>query len=127
MAKSTFMQIHGSNDEVLEERSGTRIRAFLAIVKPMHGTAERAEYLEARSLIEDLALKCDSGRDVYWGASDCASVLGFLHSIQPVEGRCFCDDDSRVNATCGFHTLLAFLEEQMWRMAKTARKGKRAA
>jgi hypothetical protein len=118
------------SDEVPEERESTRIRAFLAKVKPLSGTTcgEYDEYWEGRSLIEGLALAFETGDDTYrWHALDCAAVVNFLHWIEPVNGSCFCNDDSRVNATCGFHAVLEFMADEMRRLAQKPKGRKRAA
>jgi hypothetical protein len=43
----------------------------------------------------------------------CATVLNLLHGTQPVKGSCFCNDNSRVNLTCGFHAILGFMEGEL--------------
>jgi len=119
-----------TNDECLEESTGTRIRAFLAKVKPLDGVdvGEHDTYREGRALIEGLGLAWDLESDDYrWDAIECATVLNFLHWIQPVKGSCFCDDNSRVNATCGFHAILQFMADQLYRLAPQVKGHKRAA
>lgn len=130
MAKSSLIIDFSQSDNVPEERTSTRIRAFLSMSKPLDGIGLEGvadTYHEGRALIESLAVSCDAQQNVRWDAAQCATVLGYLHMIQPTDGHCFCNDGSRVNATCGFHAVLEFMEEQMWRIAASARRGKRAA
>jgi hypothetical protein len=108
------------------ESEGNRIRAFLATVKFLDGCEVVEDYWEGRSLIERLALVRDlNAKNYHWDAIECATVLDFLHWIQPVKGSCFCNDDSELNATCGFHAVLEFLSDEVRRMGKPA-KPKRA-
>jgi hypothetical protein len=127
--KEVAMGGNWTNDECPEERTGTRIRAFLAKVKPLVGSVgENDTYLEGRALIEGLALAWDLESDGHhWDSMECATVLTFLHWIQPVKGSCFCDDNSRVNATCGFHAILKFMADQLHRLAPQVKGRKRAA
>jgi len=53
--------------------------------------------LEGRSLIESLALAYETQADYDWTLSQCATVLGFLSSIEPTAGNCICNDPSEVN------------------------------
>lgn len=120
----------GDHDECPEEYESTRIRAFLAKVKPLEGCTigESDEYWEGRSLIERLALAREvnvNAKGYHWDAIECATVLHFLHSIQPVKGTCFCHDDSRVNATCGFHAILEFARDEVRRMAPPKPKARK--
>jgi hypothetical protein len=86
------------------EREGTRIRAFLSKVRPLSGVEVNDVYWEARALIEQLALAFDLRDEAYrWDPMQCATVIDFMHWIQPAAGSCFCNDDSDVNATCGLH------------------------
>jgi hypothetical protein len=41
------------------------------------------------------------------------SRLFTLQPIQPIDGQCDCKDTSRVNATCGFHSVLIFMVDQL--------------
>jgi hypothetical protein len=115
-------------DECPEEREATRIRAFLAKVRPLSGNEVADSYWEGRSLIEGLALAFElADEDYHWDAINCAAVLAFLHSIEPVKGSCFCHDDSRVSLTCGFHAVLEFMADELRRQGAPAKKRKRAA
>jgi hypothetical protein len=114
-----------------EERDSNRIRAFLSRVKPLSGCEVGGDYWEGRGLIEQLALAYDTGdEDYHWNAMQIALVLDFMHFIQPVDGTCFCNDDSRINATCGFHAVLTFLADQVRLLVPSrtrARVGREAA
>jgi hypothetical protein len=127
MSDSAYMTNFAGNDNCLEERTSTRIRRFLAVTKPIDPAAEDIDTFQTgKALIEDLAEKCRLERTARWDAADCASVLCFIHLIQPMDGECFCNDASRVNATCGYHAVLEFMEQQMWRMAETKPRHKRS-
>jgi hypothetical protein len=113
------------NDESPNERPGTRIRALLARTRPLTGNEVPDVYWEGRSLIEGLALAFDLAGDHYawdhhWDAINCATVLGFLSVIEPTAGNCFCNDQSDVNATCGFHVILDFMADELHRAAEVA-------
>ena len=128
MNKSTYITKFADNGNAPEERTSTRIRAFLESIEPLAVDLDKNNsYVVGRTLIEDLARCCDSEENVQWEPEECAVVLRFLHWIQPVEGRCFCNDASRINATCGFHSVLIFLEDQMWRIGASVRRRKHAA
>jgi len=55
----------------------------------------------------------------------------FLHSVEPTDGNCFCNDDSEINATSGFHPtsgfhqILEFMESELRRLAPKAKGRKR--
>jgi hypothetical protein len=116
-----------SSDECPEERESARIRAFLARVRPLIGNEVRECYWDGRALIEALALAFETEDESYhWSVADCATVADFISAVQPVKGTCFCNDDSRVNATCGFHEVLYFMQSELLRAAK-AKGRKRAA
>ena len=100
-------------DEVPEEQTGTRIRAFLAMARPLRGVVVADLYWEARALIETLALQFDTEGEYHWTPEECASVLDFMHSIEPRKGACYCNDDSRVSATCGQHAIFEFLAQEV--------------
>jgi hypothetical protein len=101
-------------DECPEERDSNRIRAFLARVIPLVGCEVADDYWEARSLIEQLALAYETEDESYhWDHAQIAMVLDFMHWIQPAKGTCWCDDDSRINATCGLHAVLEFMAEEV--------------
>jgi len=70
-------------------------------------------YWEGRSLIESLALAYETQADYDWTLSQCATVLGFLSSIEPTAGNCICNDPSEVNATCGLHILYEYIAERL--------------
>jgi hypothetical protein len=116
------------NDESPNERAGTRIRALLAITRPLSGNEVRDVYWEGRSLLEQLAVAFDAEDDRYhWDAIHCATVADFLTTIEPTDGNCFCNDPSDVNATCGFHVILDFMADELRRTAPKAKARKRAA
>lgn len=127
MAKSSYIVEFANNGNVPEERTSARIRAFLLNTKPLAGSfADEIEtFQEGQALIENLALRCDLQREIQWNAAQCATVLYFLHLIQPIDGKCYCNDISRVNATCGYHYVLIFMEDQLWRIAAPARRTRR--
>lgn len=128
MAKSAYMVKFAENDNRLEERTTTRIRAFLDSIEPLVVDLENNhDYVEGQELIEDLAQCCEMEKGRRWGPEECAMVVRFLHWITPIKGRCFCNDNSRINATCGYHSVLIFMEDQLWRIAASERQGKRAA
>ena len=121
MAKQT-------SDESPNERAGTRIRALLARTRPLSGNEVPDVYWEGRSLIEGLALAFDLGDENYhWDAINCATVLEFLSAIEPTAGDCFCNDQSDVNATCGFDVILDFMADELRRVAPKQKGRKRAA
>ena len=66
-----------------------------------------------RGLIEELALSRETGVPLYWSHEQCADVVRFVHSVEPTKENCFCDDDSEISATCGFHVVLEFIEKQL--------------
>jgi hypothetical protein len=110
------------------ERESTRIRGFLAKVRPLKGCDVNDAYWDGRSLIESLAVAFEAeDADYHWDAANCASVLDFLAWVQPVKGSCFCNDNSRVNLTCGFHEILTFMADELRRVAPKAKARKRAA
>lgn len=129
MATSTkYIVEFANNEHAPAERTGTRIRAFLDSIEPLvEGLADDNRYAVGQTLFKDLARCCDMEEHVQWEPEECAAVLRFLHWIQPSKGHCFCNDRSRVNATCGFHSVLIFMEEQMWQIAESPRRRKRAA
>jgi hypothetical protein len=116
--------------EIPSEREGTRIRAFLAKVKPLNGCdfGEQDEYWEGRALIEQLAVAYDLETEDYrWDALECSTVVRFLSWIEPVKGTCFCHDQIEklgVSTTCGFHAILEFASDEMRRIG-SARRAKR--
>ena len=105
------------------DRPSTRIRAFLARVRPMVGNECPDVYWEGRSLIESLALSYDTKEtdDYEWTLPQCALVLAFLQAIQPAKGHCFCggfDTEAEgISTTCGHHLILMHLQEQMDRLS----------
>jgi hypothetical protein len=103
------------SNEVHTERAGTRIRALLARTRPLSGCdyGGDATFWNGRGLIEELALAHETQTELHWSAKQCADVLMFLHSIEPTDGNCFCNDDSEINATCGFHEVREFMENQL--------------
>jgi hypothetical protein len=121
-----------TTDECPEERESTRIRAFLARVKPLDGCdfGEQEEYWEARSFLEQLALAYDVGTDDYhWDAVQCATVIDFLSRVEPVKGTCFCHDrieELGVSTTCGFHAILEFAADEIRQLAPKAKARKHA-
>lgn len=55
-----------------------------------------------------------------------------LHDRTPITvfevrrpGTCFCNDDSAVNATCGFHAILEFMRDELRRSAQPKVKGRK--
>ncbi len=121
------MAKHTTAVDSIGERPGTRIRALLARTRPLSGNEVGDVYWEGRALIESLALSYDVESDLTWGPSECATVLEFLSCIEPTKGHCFCNDQSDVNATCGFHVILDFMADEMRRLAPMAKGRKRAA
>ncbi len=107
-------------DESVGERPGTRIRALLAITRPLSGNETPDVYWEGRSLVESLALSFDVGSDYGWSPLQCATVLEFLGVIEPTAGNCFCDDPSEVNATCGLHVILNFMADELRRLPQSS-------
>ena len=94
-----------------DERTSARLRAFLARTRPLVGNHVPEWYWDGRQLIERLALHYEVGTqdECHWGADECAEVLRYITLVQPVDGACFCNDQSALNATCGFHALLDFV------------------
>lgn len=108
------------------ERESTLIRGFLAKVIPLKGCGVNDKYWVGRSLIESLAVAFDADDDDYhWNAADCAAVLDFFAWVQPVKGSCYCDDNSTVNTTCGFHEIIMFMAAELRRVARPAKARKR--
>jgi hypothetical protein len=110
-----------------EELDSTRIRAFLARTRPLTGNEVPVVYWEGRELIETLAASFDLKGNYHWDASDCSTVLEFLCAIEPTAGNCFCNDESAVNATCGFHAILEHLADDLHRVPQKAKVRKRPA
>jgi hypothetical protein len=92
-----------------------QIRAFLARTRPLSGCSfgDDDTFWTGRGLIEELALSRETGTTLQWSLEQCADVLRFIHSVEPTKGNCFCDDDSEISATCGFHVILEFIEDQL--------------
>jgi hypothetical protein len=95
------------------EKPGARLRALLARTRPLEGNEVPNVYWQGRSLIEELALAYETETDYDWSLPQCATVLGFLGSIQPTGGHCICNDQSEVNATCGLHVLYEFIAARL--------------
>ena len=102
-------------ENVPTETPGSRIRALLARTRPLSGCDYGGDktFWNGRGLIEELALAHDTESDLHWSAAQCADVLMFLHSVEPTDGHCFCNDDSEISATCGFHEILEFMEVEL--------------
>lgn len=114
-----------ATDDCPEEREGTRIRAFLARTRPLTGSEVPVVYWEGRALIEELALDRDlKAYDSHWDANDISTVLEFLCAIEPTAGNCFCNDESAVNATCGFHAILQHMADDLYRVPQKAKDRK---
>jgi hypothetical protein len=115
--------------ECPKERTSTRLRAFLARTRPTLGADVPDWYWDGRQLIEQLALHFELGTqdESNWGAGECIEVLRYITLVQPVEGACFCNDASAVNATCGFHALLFFVIDVIAALPKPSIKGRKRA
>src|SRR5579862_8413999 len=111
------------------ERTSARLRTFLARTRPMVGNEVPDWYWDGRQLIEQLALHYEVGtqEECHWGASECAEVLRYITLVQPVDGTCFCNDSSALNATCGFHSLLFFVIDAIGELPKPPVKGRKRA
>jgi hypothetical protein len=112
-----------------------RLRAYLASVRPRGGTV----YLDAeieqqprrgRPLVERLA-KSSSGADLPdlpLSAGECADILAFMASVEPVDPRTWWSDPSDAPShVCGFAILLGALEQSMRQLESTAIQAARGA
>ncbi len=99
-----------------------QLRAFLARTRVLSGCdyGSDDDFWNGRGLIEELALARETGTMLSWSPGQCADVIHFIHNIQPTKGNCFCNDDSEISATCGFHVVLEFVEKQLRKEAMEA-------
>lgn len=100
------------------ERTGDRIRAFLASMRPLDGSGagDDKEYHRGRSLIERLALSATEEDDptLRLGAAQCADVLNYLGRSEPIEERDWWKDPRNApNHVIGYEMVLRALERSL--------------
>jgi hypothetical protein len=118
--------VFASNGSVPDERTSACIRAFLLGIGPLFGSDATYTFHEGYELVEKLALHCELEREIQWNAEQCATVLRFLHVVQPKKVKCYCDGLVNGTENWGYHSVLIFIEHQLWRIAKP-RSRKRAS
>lgn len=108
---------------VYEERPSTRIREFLKTVRPLRGCnyGEDAYFQRGRQEIEDLAWAYATGMGRKWSLAQCADVLYFLSCIEPMGGKCYCND-RRISPACGLQAILEEIEDSVREAAHPKRK-----
>jgi hypothetical protein len=114
------------------ERSGPRIRAYLASMRPLRGCsglADKDEYQRGRSLIEKLAIwhDCiDAGElpELAMTIADASNIVEFIRNSEPVEGDGWWNDSNTPGPShlCGFHEVLRALNESLDYRAEPAFK-----
>lgn len=103
----------------IPEDTASRLRAYLASMRPMRGIADvydQDEYQRGRSLIEHVALSArgDEHPSLKLSSSECADVLHFMHFSEPVRPNRWWDDPPNgPSHLVGFYLLLQTLDRSL--------------
>lgn len=117
------------------DASADRLRAYLASMRPRVGVAILSDDIDkdlehGRALVESLA---QSARDteppaLALSARDCADVLAFMASVDPIEPRTWWrDPENAPSHVCGFLILLDALERSLRELEPAILSAGRAA
>lgn len=101
-------------------RTDAHLRAFLASMRPMRGAEYPSDLLErqrrGRSLIERLALSAhdDNDPELTLAPAECADVLAYLASVEPVDPEEWWQDpDDGPSHNMGWYAVIGALESSL--------------
>ena len=109
------------------DRTDTRIRAYLASIRPMRDVIYQADIEEAnqrgRALIERLALSAEEGDlpSLRLTAEGAADVLSFIHCSEPVDPATWWAY-GEISHVCGFNDVLKAVEASLRELAPGAKE-----
>jgi hypothetical protein len=132
ITKSAVAQIEpatAANDH--PDRTDNRLRAYIASMRPLRGCCWREEIEEihqrGRVLIERLAISArgDGDPEFLLKADECADVLRYMASLEPLDPRAWWRDPSDgPSHVVGFNLLLRALERSLREIAAPAKKAR---